>query len=212
MSCSRSKGWATYLKFTYWVNINHRISVHEIYILCHTSVNQIILSNLHEYIILKTKLPFFSEKKQTYILHFMPEIRKLPSLHAFKMPFYVTSLSKFSNKVENQIRSLYYRTKSLRKLDYLLLDIFFCSKWFLSWILEKVFLHLTDLFFYEKTLLQTSFDKWIQLKVIFKWKVITLNYKLFNYILNSSNFSWKVLKGCSNTSKLSTYVFLLIFQ
>ena len=71
---------------------------------------------------------------------------------------------------------------------------------------------LTDLFFYEKTLLKTSFDKWIQLKVIFKWKVITLNYKLFNYILNSSNFSWKVLKGCSNTSKLSTYVFLLIFH
>ena len=53
----------------------------------------------------------FLEKK-TYILHFIPEIRKLPSLHAFKMPFYVTSFSKFSNKVENQIRSLYYKSKS----------------------------------------------------------------------------------------------------
>ena len=76
----------------------------------------------------------------------------------------------------------------------------------------KSILALTDLFFYEITLLQTPFDKWIQLKVIFKWEVITLNYKLFNYISNSSNFSWKVLKGCSNTSKLSTYLFLLIFQ
>ena len=61
LSCSRSKGWASYLKFTNMGKYKyHRISVHEIYILCHTSVNQIILSNLHEYIILKIKLPFFS--------------------------------------------------------------------------------------------------------------------------------------------------------